>query len=222
MPGDITTLTNFTDQSGIAQANDSPIPEFVDTFAPMPILYLRARTGAKGIISDGVIKDFVTGNTAEYEYDLRQISAYTYPNANATGAAQNLSIGLPIQTLSSPWPSGTHAMHNLTPITSTTGGQAPPNQPGSSITSNNPTIQFGVSQPSFAQIAKLGTNQPDTGWYFNNAAVTPAVPGGAPTDITFNYYGRPRGVDQFMLISAGPDGVYGTTDDITSFGDAAQ
>jgi prepilin-type N-terminal cleavage/methylation domain-containing protein len=222
MPGSIATLTNFTDQSGVAQASDCMIPEFVDTFPnPMPILYLRARTGAKGIISDGVMKDFInTANVAEYQYDLRQISAYTCPNANATGAAANLSIGLPIVPLSSPWTGGPHAMHDLIPI-NTTGSVSPPNLPPATAVSSSvpPAIQFGISQSNFGQITKSGTNQPDTGWYFNNPSVTPS---NVSSDASYNYYGRPRSVDQFILISAGPDGIYGTTDDITSFGDVAQ
>ncbi|MGD0389433.1 MAG: prepilin-type N-terminal cleavage/methylation domain-containing protein [Tepidisphaeraceae bacterium] len=70
----------FTDQAGVT-AVDSPIPEFVDRFptpGPMPILYLRARTGVQGVISDGS-----STGTSLYQYDLRDIAAYTSANANS-------------------------------------------------------------------------------------------------------------------------------------------
>jgi prepilin-type N-terminal cleavage/methylation domain-containing protein len=56
------------DDGGGRAANDSNIPEFVDGFdPPLPLLYLRARVGAAGIISSG-------GN---YQYDLLQVLPYT-------------------------------------------------------------------------------------------------------------------------------------------------
>jgi prepilin-type N-terminal cleavage/methylation domain-containing protein len=50
---------------------DSNIPEFIDSFRTrrMPILYLRARVGLPGIMSDS--------STPRYQYDIRQIHNYT-------------------------------------------------------------------------------------------------------------------------------------------------
>jgi hypothetical protein len=63
-------------------------------------------------------------------------------------------------------------------------------------------------------------SQIDAGPYFNNPTVIANVPSGDKTpDLTWNFSGRPRMVDQFILISAGSDGIYGTADDITNFGD---
>jgi hypothetical protein len=59
----------------------------------------------------------------------------------------------------------------------------------------------------------------NAGPYFANGSIPPT---NTTNDATVNYSGRPRAVDQFILISAGPDGIYGTADDITSFGDVSQ
>jgi hypothetical protein len=60
---------------------------------------------------------------------------------------------------------------------------------------------------------------PDTGAYFMDQSIPPTV---SSPDASVNQTGRPRAVDSFILISAGPDGIYGTSDDITSFGSASQ
>ncbi len=172
--GNSLSPTFFTDQAG-TRATDSFIPEFVDRFptpGPLPILYLRARTGAKGVISDGKILDSTTGSTALYQYDLRDIVGYTGPNAAGH------CIGLP-----------TGKAHDLN------------------------ALETPAWPPSVAKSAV--TNSPDAFGYFANAAIT-------PTGTDLNNTGRPRAVDQFILISAGPDGIYGTADDITSFGDVSQ
>jgi hypothetical protein len=44
------------------------------------------------------------------------------------------------------------------------------------------------------------------------------LPGGAPTSSTDYNTVKPRMVDEYILISAGPDGIYGNGDDITNFG----
>ncbi|MGD1276856.1 MAG: hypothetical protein ABR964_06500 [Tepidisphaeraceae bacterium] len=226
-PAVLQKLTNFTDQTDLTYAYDSPIPEFVDRFPnAMPILYLRARSGARGIVSDGLVTIPSTATpapVAAYQYDLREIAAYTCPNP-ITGPSQGLSIGLPPEILAAPpWSAKTHYRHNLIPVT-VNGSTVPPNQsPGTTVNApagGSGTIRFLDPSPgdkqTFDQITRKGANQPDVGRYFANPTVTPTD---QSSDDAFNYTGRPRMVDQFILISAGPDGIYGTADDITTFGD---
>ncbi len=74
-------------------ASDSIIPEYVDGYPdPMPILYLRAKPGATGIIA--------TGSGAQY--DLNQIIGYT---TNNIGVSKTLS--------SSSYKSATYPQHGL-------------------------------------------------------------------------------------------------------------
>jgi type II secretory pathway pseudopilin PulG len=62
----------FRDETGRG-SGDTAVPEFIDKFEnPLPILYLRARPGAKGIVSDGS-----ADGGALYQYDIRQVSPYT-------------------------------------------------------------------------------------------------------------------------------------------------
>jgi prepilin-type N-terminal cleavage/methylation domain-containing protein len=199
-------LTPFTDAAG-NQASDAPMPVFVDRFpSPLPILYLRARTGAKGVVSDGTINDpSVSGTTitASYQYDLRDIVNYTNPAANKAATASPgctlAPIGLPANTTPS-------NIHNLCSIESA----GPTWLPGSVVKSGAPNPNVGPQQT---------TSLPDAFAYFCNKSITPT---NMISQQYINYSARPRAVDQFILISAGPDGIYGTTDDITSFGDATQ
>jgi hypothetical protein len=71
-----------------------------------------------------------------------------------------------------------------------------------------------------ANAAKAGVaNVPDSFSFFVNSSITP-TDFSKPNNV--NYSSRPRSVDQFILISAGPDGIYGNADDIASFGDVSQ
>jgi type II secretory pathway pseudopilin PulG len=184
------TPTYFTDQAQ-HQAQDSPIPVFVDRFptpGPLPILYLRARTGAPGIVSDGTLQNPSTTATAAYQYDVRDIRAYTWPNS---GGITPGSIGLPSTT-----------QHNLQGV----------NHFWYTAQNRYYTVK---EYPTY----DTGTPHNNAGPYFANASITPT---NTSIDQQVNYTGRPRAVDQFILISAGPDGIYGTPDDITSFGDVSQ
>jgi prepilin-type N-terminal cleavage/methylation domain-containing protein len=188
LSGTATTFsgTPFTDVAGIP-ASDCPIPVFVDRYPtnPMPILYLRARTGAKGIVWDNItVQTDVNGAPAYYQYDLREILPYTSPNS-AGGA-----IGLP-----------KGSQQNLQIF--------------------NTSIFLNPNYPTHGSYyLGIKDNLPNNaGPYFWNSSVTPT---NASTDANINFTGRPRAVDQFILISAGRDGVYGTADDITSFGDVSQ
>ncbi len=176
---------------------DSPIPEFVDRFptpGPLPILYLRARVGAKGIVSDGIVTDPTLSPTgpALYQYDVREIAAYTMPNS-ATGT----SIGL-----------GTSKQHNLQGVKQIWNLSPPSGQAPRYIT--------------VSEYPGIDTTTPhnNAGPYFANSAIPPT--NSTSGDTFVNNTGHPRAVDQFILISAGPDGIYGTADDITSFGDVSQ
>ena len=96
----------FQDEAGAA--NDTVIPEFVDQFPdPLPILYLRARTGASGnpgaggkINNSATDNPVVTTTASNAQYNLGQITGYTaaspaigvgrtYPTHGLTGVASN-------------------------------------------------------------------------------------------------------------------------------------
>jgi type II secretory pathway pseudopilin PulG len=206
--GNAYTLQPFTDQAQVS-AGDSPIPVFVDRFpspGPMPILYLRARVGACGAVSDGVSTDPINGSTIVlYQYDIRDIGAYNCPNANGT------TIGLP------PPSNGSRYYHNLWDLGHVQWPLATPGQPNNFSSTIVPAGALNPN-PGPKQTISVQPNGSiaDAFSYFVNAAVP-------PTNIYLpNYTARPRAVDQFILISAGPDGIYGTSDDITSFGDVSQ
>jgi len=71
----VPSTKNFRSDQGGPAAADSQIPEILDTFPDrLPVLYLRARKGAPGVISNN-------NQPAKYQYDLRQIDSYTAPRA---------------------------------------------------------------------------------------------------------------------------------------------
>jgi len=177
-------LTGFSDQTGTL-AMDAPIPVFVDRYptpGPMPILYLRARTGVAGIVS---YQQF----PAAYQYDVQDIAPYT-----------DTHIGLPKTD-----PAGNLIYHNLIGVAQGA-FKMPPN-----------SKVVGAGSKSYLDPSAGQT--PDTGAYFMDQSIPPTV---SSPDASVNQTGRPRAVDSFILISAGPDGIYGTSDDITSFGSASQ
>jgi len=178
------SLTGFTDQAGTL-AMDAAIPVFVDRYptpGPMPILYLRARTGTAGIVSYQELP-------VPYQYDAQDIMPYT-----------GTHIGLPAKD-----PAGNSITHQLIGITG-----------GTFIMPLNIKVVGAGSKSYLDQTA--GQN-PDTGAYFMDQTIPPTV---GTSNAFVNQTGRPRAVDSFILISAGPDGIYGTSDDITSFGSASQ
>jgi prepilin-type N-terminal cleavage/methylation domain-containing protein len=206
------TLISFTDQAGVS-ASDSPIPEFVDRFptpGPLPILYLRARVGAKGVVSDGTISDAGmaaqgTGVTAQYQYDMRDILNYTNAVNCPSPSAKAGPIGLP-----------KGFSHDLIALYAPTGNinTTPPAYPPPGV------VKAGAMLPLVAGNPTPNGNAYQDGFpYFCNPTISPISNG---TVLDANYNCRPRAVDQFILISAGPDGIYGTGDDITSFGSFSQ
>ena len=67
---DPATLWDYRDD--VDDADDSPLPEFLDKFPdPMPILIMRAKVGAIGVVSNQ------TTFAAQQQYDLNQIIGYT-------------------------------------------------------------------------------------------------------------------------------------------------
>jgi prepilin-type N-terminal cleavage/methylation domain-containing protein len=183
----------YTADQGGGAAGDSPFPVLVDRYPnSLPIQYLRARVGAKGIISDGKVIDPTTNAPAIYQYDLREIFPYVQPSSN---------VGLPITV-----PPALPINHNLLP-------QAGPISPAD----YENFIDHTSATFNLLQVVKKGqTTTPDAGACFNNPS-SPAT--NTTTDNFYNNTGRPRQVDQFILISAGSDGIYGTADDKTNFGD---
>jgi type II secretory pathway pseudopilin PulG len=78
----------FRSEFGGPEATDSPVPEFLDHYPdPLPVLILRARKGAPGVVA--------MGNAPKYQYDLNQILDYTKPVADATATKFN---GRPAKT----------------------------------------------------------------------------------------------------------------------------
>jgi type II secretory pathway pseudopilin PulG len=193
--------TPFNDQAN-TQSLDSPIPEFVDRFptpGPMPILYLRARIGAAGVVSNGVIKDPTnpTIPAALYQYDVREIAAYTHSIPQPDGSVKSIGLGVATNT----------NQHNLQDV-NLLWNASPPSPP--------PRYYTLKEYPG----ADTATPHANAGPYFANSAISPT--NSTSGDGFVNNTGRPRAVDQFILISAGPDGIYGTADDITSVGDVSQ
>jgi prepilin-type N-terminal cleavage/methylation domain-containing protein len=162
------TTGHFVDAGGNAAADNVAIPVFVDRFPanPLPILYLRARIGAKGVIGQNQ-------SAGKLQFDLSQISAYT-SNSPTLGSPSYSSGGM----------SGQQGLSGV-----------------------------GTTPYSGTVVTNFPAN---AGVYFwnSNAAVL--------SGLTNQTGGVPRSVDQFILISAGKDGTYGTPDDITSFGDVMQ
>lgn len=185
-------------KDALAEANDSIIPEFVDQIGlGMPILYLRARPGVAMVSVAASISNtnnsVITNGQAPRSgpYDLSQILGYT---GSFTGA----------------WPSLTVAA-GAPPAGKSIGAEksAPKNYYNGSAT----PVNYGSVGPyhglrtvnTAAVMGPVGTNHYypyDAFPYFTN-------PGIANT---------PRSKDGFMLVSAGRDRIYGTNDDICSFG----
>jgi len=165
--------------------DDTIVPEFLDKFpSRMPILYLRARTGAttsgtksadNPIITDG------TNRSTMGQYDISQIIAYT----KSYGSGPSLL-----------------------------------------------TVGEGKSAPTFySNGAQVSSNPPYHGLATVTYGVTMTSPGSPtytyPYD-AFAYFSHPtlantpRQKDGYILISAGIDRIYGTNDDICSFGSLQQ
>jgi prepilin-type N-terminal cleavage/methylation domain-containing protein len=153
------SVSNFRDAGGNV-ASDTNVPEFVDRYPEaLPILYLRARRSAPGIIGDG---------DTPYQYDIRQITGYT-----------SMSPNHGLRELGNDWKAS--AGDSVKANTGKNGGQ---------LTGADAIPYFKASGAALPKSFNA-TNQAG---------------------------GIPRSQDGYILISAGPDRLYGTLDDITSFG----
>jgi type II secretory pathway pseudopilin PulG len=202
----------------IVAAQDSHIPEFVDRYpSPMPVLYLRARRGvtpsaaaAAGnptATDNPVITDGSTvANTGTFAgtYDLSAVIGYTgaFPGGggNAMGGNQippppdTLSIGLG-KSIDEYWIAGAQKL--------------------AKNKADVPTLFHGLRTVDPTRTAGGANSGPGTNTYY------------VPMD-AYAYFenpsmpNTPRQKDGYVLISAGPDRVYGTPDDITNFGSPAR
>ncbi len=186
------TLSSGQYSDGAGTADDSDVPEFVDRFPnSMPILYLRAHVGAKGVVSfDGQdLNGWVLGNPGELtQYNLYDVIAYTKGKSGSIGEGKTIAARDYTSNFSPP-PKPGYLPHGLQNVSD-----------GASMDKSAP----GYTYPY------------DALPYFRNSTA-------APTDINRpNATGTPRSKDTYILISAGPDRVYGTADDICSFGSVTE
>jgi hypothetical protein len=194
----------YEDDAGAA--NDTMIPEILDQFPDgMPILYLRARRGVTGAGTHNVIREYpAAANSPSQTYDVKEIYGYVSKNGGATsgksgyiGEGRSLPKG---EVVRHPTISATDPIpHGLQTVSA----------PG---TSNGPaTLIKGEANPRKYYYPF------DAYAYFEDPSnrYSPAV-GSTPAR-----QGLARAKDSFILISAGRDRVYGTRDDICSFGQVA-
>jgi hypothetical protein len=195
--GMILSEGHYRDGSG--EADDSPIPEIMDRFNnALPILYLRAQVGAKGVVSiegKDTAANPINGNDAAgdpipTQYDIREIIGYTGLAKGSIGEGKSISAS---------------EYKNV--------GAIPPN-----------TLPHGLRTVDESATTDKGNTASykypyDAFPYFNNATIPPTDPTvGAGVGKGPNATGTPRNKDRFILISAGVDRVYGTPDDITNAG----
>jgi prepilin-type N-terminal cleavage/methylation domain-containing protein len=189
-PGDLSANgTEFTDAAG-RMASDSIIPEFVDKFSqPMPILYLRTSPAGTAVVAYGGNDDL--GNPLNAQYDLAQILDYVTTMIGTTSGDLHRDhhglqkIGNPGDP-PNPITAGFNGDNGLSP------GSMPAHPPGF-----NALAYFRV--PSGFNAANPANSMP-------NVLPIPN-PNNLPAPAA-------RQQDGFLLISPGPDGVYGTADDI--------
>jgi len=170
---------------------DSSVPEFVDRFnEPMPILYLRARRGAKGVMSD--MKNYNAINPSDlYQYDVRQYYSYI---CDPSGGVPSSGIVI--------------------------GGKKQESRAGGQVVgfwqlaANDP--RAGIGDPAMGGSGDPLVNAKDRVnfaiAYFRDPSLN------TPANGVTNETGTPRSKDSFILISAGPDRLFGTADDLVSFG----
>ncbi|HUB27928.1 MAG TPA: hypothetical protein VL992_21060, partial [Tepidisphaeraceae bacterium] len=214
MNGDGSPETGQYHDAGGRTFNDCAIPVFTDAFPDhMPILYIRARVGAHGIVSGpdtgtNAVQDPTMGSPAppaHYNYDLVELLPYTENNPNAATAQAFAGVspsggglvGLPGQ-------------HGLQSVSSSS-----QNEPNFSAF-NGGALPTGWNHPVPTSVTG------NAGQYFMNPATPPTTTTSSPVAQYENATGTPREKDTFILIGAGPDRTYGTGDDETNFGTVGQ
>ncbi|MGB7159951.1 MAG: prepilin-type N-terminal cleavage/methylation domain-containing protein [Tepidisphaeraceae bacterium] len=182
-------------KDGAGSADDTIIPELVDTFnPPMPILYLRARKGVQPQTTftpqaNSVITHDPGGADARVgQYDTSQYLGYVVADAAGGFIGEGKKIDVNAYKNSPVAPSGGKLPHGLTPPVGDVRMRSMLQAPPAGATYEYPYNAFP---------------------YFRD----PASPDNNP---------RARQKDGYILIGAGADRVYGTEDDITSFGSVAQ
>jgi type II secretory pathway pseudopilin PulG len=175
----------------ISGIDDTIIPEILDRYpSPLPILYLRARSGANPPVGGGynaVYNPIITNqqNVPDAstprpgQYDISQIIAYT-KSYDISGGQTGIGEGkkVPKYYRNAGVPMSTQPPHPL----------------------------HGLNEVNFGSV--LGPPGPNYYYPYDSYAYFkhPTLPNTA------------RSKDSFILISAGVDRIYGTKDDITSFG----
>jgi hypothetical protein len=157
----------------------------------MPILSLRARRGAPGVMSD--MKNYNALNPPDlYQYDVRQYYSYI---ADPTGGNPSGGIVIGGKMQQNVDRSG---FFDLTSGSDPRAGIGDPAQGGNGdpLASGKDKAGNLIINPAIA--------------YFRN----PSLSVGSVNNAT----GTPRNKDSFILISACPDRLFGTADDLTSFG----
>src|SRR5688500_14810621 len=190
-PGDNGKTGKYQDGAGIA--DDTMIPEILDTFpSPMPILYLRARKGQQPPKNTSGATIPVSSWTADTNYIVTVSTTSPNPHVGQYDLSQIVGY---VGTPSAPITIGEGKSIDVNDYTGT--------KPSAGA------LRHGLL--SVDPLAKMEKDAPayvypyDAFPYFRDPASTDANP-------------QPRAKDGFILISAGLDRVYGTADDITSFG----
>jgi type II secretory pathway pseudopilin PulG len=178
-------------------ADDSIIPEFVDRFSdPLPILYFRAKVGANVTTPPAYTPDRnpVITNDLNFttgrvgQYDLSQNIGYTRPANTGDGT---IGVGKRPGRLynnGSEIPLPSPIPHGLTNVNI------------QSVTGPTNNTNYDYPFDAFA--------------YFRDPSLS--SPNAGPSGYQPPHVARQK--DRYILISAGPDRIYGTSDDITNFG----
>jgi prepilin-type N-terminal cleavage/methylation domain-containing protein len=179
---------------------DSSVPEFVDRFnEPLPVLYLRARRGAKGVMSD--YHYIGAQNAGElFQYDVRQYYSYI---ADLSTVPPSRGLTIAGRKQHSPSKPGAADFAGLWQLATSDGAARNLSDPANVLWSDKT-----VKEPGDYNNGALRVNNALP--YFMHPTLNP--PG------TTNEGGTPRSKDSFILISAGPDRIFGTADDLTTFG----
>jgi prepilin-type N-terminal cleavage/methylation domain-containing protein len=187
---------HYQDDAG--SADDTIIPEFVDRYSdPMPILYMRAKVGAS--------LAFASGATLSNSYNpivTNDIAETATPGIRA-GAYDISQIISYTGAFTGSWPS--LALDTAVPPTgqSIGIGKSRPSSPPYTAPPANGNIYHGLQMQAWTGTA------------------TPTMTSQFPFD-AYPYLvgssGQVREKDGYILISAGPDRIYGTSDDICNFG----
>jgi len=178
---------------------DTIIPVFLDKYPDaMPILYMRAQRGASGLVSFAGYDKSGGNSLANDQASGQTITSWQYdlreiyPYTNSDGTPSTSNIGVNM------------SRSYFDPTTS-----------------SSKVFVHGLQKVWASQAsppAAISSSTPTDAWaYLRNPSLGPTIPTSAgATDI-----GVPREKDGYILISAGPDRLYGTTDDIANFGSVA-